>query len=117
MKTTCKPEMGKNTIANIYISKYSPKEAKKRSCLDCDFYIVDISKIIRDLGYEIDDLTSESEFILNYTIRKKIIHGIYSTKCDSILVCYRNATPEFVENLDNFLGELSGSVEYTIHEL
>lgn len=110
--------MTPKTSVNIYVSKHSPKEAKKRSRLiDCDFYIVDISKIIRDLGYETSNLTTESEFILNYTIRKKIIHGIYSTKCDSILVCYRNITPEFFENLENFLSELPENLEYTIHNL
>jgi hypothetical protein len=103
---------------NIYISKSSSKEAKKKLHLDeCDFYIVDISKIIRDLGYETDKLTTESEFILNYTIRKKIIHGIYTTKCDSMLVCYRNSTPEFVDNLEDFFTELTENVEYTIHHL
>jgi hypothetical protein len=109
--------MTKKISINLYVSKYSPKEARKRSCLDCDFYIVDISKIIRDLGYETSELTSESEFILNYTIRKKIIQGIYSTKCDSILVCYKSVTPEFLENLENFLEELTDSIEYTIHSL
>jgi hypothetical protein len=61
---------------NFYLSKYSPKEAKKRSTIGSDFYVVDISKIIRDLGYELDNLTSESEFVINYTIRKKILQGI-----------------------------------------
>ena len=102
---------------NLYISKYSPKEARKRSCLEVDFYIVDISKIIRELGYDLENMSDESEFILNYTIRKKIIQGIYSTKCDSILVCYKNITPEFLDNLDNLLEELSETVEYTIHSL
>ena len=109
--------MGRKLVSNIYISRYSPKEAKKRASLGIAFFIIDISKIIRDLGYQVDNLSSESEFVLNYTIRNKLIQGIYSTKCDSILVCYKNASKEFLENLENFLSEFSDSYEYTIHEI
>lgn len=108
--------MSRKTTVNFYISSHSPKEARKRSYLECDFYVVDISKIIRELGYDVDILSKESEFIINYTIRKKIVQGIYSTKCDSILVCYRNLPDEFTENLETFLTELP-EVEYTIHSL
>ena len=102
---------------DFYITKYSPKEAKKRSEIGPYLYVVDISKIIRDLGYTLDDLTQESEFIINYTIRKKIIQGIYSTKCDGILVCYKSLSQDFLENLENFLEEHSEEFEYTIHSL
>ena len=44
--------MTKGTSVNFYISKHSPKEARKRSNFSCDFYVIDITKIIRDLGYE-----------------------------------------------------------------
>lgn len=102
---------------DFYITKYSPKEAKKRSEIGTYLYVVDISKIIRDLGYTLDCLTQESEFIINYTIRKKIIQGIYSTKCEGILVCYKNVSPEFLENLETFLEEHSEEIEYTISDL
>jgi hypothetical protein len=102
---------------NFYISKHSPKEVKKRSGLECDFFIIDITKIIRDMGYEIDNLSPESEFIINHSIRNKITRGIYSTKCDSILVCYRNMTPDFIKNLEDFLDEFSETLEYAIHRL
>jgi len=101
----------------IYLSKYSPKEAKKRSTVGSDFYVVDISKIIRDLGYELDNLTRESEFVINYTIRKKILQGIYSTKCDGILVCYKNINQDFIENLENLLDEHPEEIQYAIHNL
>ena len=109
--------MGKKTIVNFYISKHSPKEARKRSCSDGDFFVIDITKIIRDLGYEIANLTPESEFILNHSIRSKITQGIYSTKCDSILVCYRNMPTDFRENLEEFLEEFTETIDYTIHSL
>jgi signal recognition particle subunit SEC65 len=110
--------MPKKQIFNIYLSKNSPKESRKKPRIKkLDPYIVDISKIIRDLGYEIDNLATESEFILNYTIRKKIVQGIYSTKCDSMLICYKNITPEFESNLENFLSELPKEEEYAIHRL
>jgi hypothetical protein len=102
---------------NFYISKHSPKEVKKRSGLELDFYIVDITKIIREMGYETQNLSPESEFIINHSIRSKIAQGIYSTKCDSILVCYRNVTPDFVKNLEEFLDEFQESLEYTIHRI
>jgi len=102
---------------NFYLSKYSPKEAKKRSTIGSDFYVVDISKIIRDLGYELDNLTVESEFVINYTIRKKILQGIYSTKCDGILVCYKNINQDFIENLENLLDEHPEEIQYAIHDL
>jgi hypothetical protein len=102
---------------NFYISRYSPKEAKKRSTYGSDFYVVDIAKIIRELGYSTDELSVESEFIINYTIRKKIIQGIYSTKCDGILVCYKNISPNFVENLEILLEEYSEEFEYAITDL
>lgn len=105
------------TRVNFYLSKYSPKEAKKRSTIGSDFYVVDISKIIRDLGYELDNLTRESEFVINYTIRKKILQGIYSTKCDGILVCYKNINQDFIENLENLLDEHPEEIQYTIHDL
>ena len=102
---------------NFYLSKYSPKEAKKRSTIGSDFYVVDISKIIRDLGYELDNLTRESEFVINYTIRKKILQGIYSTKCDGILVCYKNINQDFIENLENLLDEHHEEIQYAINNL
>jgi len=102
---------------NFYVSKFSPKEAKKRAGLGCDFFVVDISKIIRELGYEVENLTKESEFIINFTIRRKILQGIYSTKCDGILVCYKGVTRDFIENLENFLDEQEEGVEYTIRSI
>ena len=109
--------MQSKTKVNFHISKYSPKEAKKRAIDGCDFYVVDISKIIRELGYETENLSDESEFIINYTIRKKILQGIYSTKCEGILVCYKNISQEFIENLEIFLEEHTEILEYTISDL
>ena len=109
--------MRKKIIVNFYISKHSPKEARKRSNFGCDFYVIDITKIIRDLGYEVNNLAPESEFILNHSIRNKITQGIYSTKCDSILVCYRNMPSDFKDNLEEFLDEFSETIDYSIHNL
>ncbi len=99
----------------FYISKYSPKESKKRIEDILDFYIVDISKIIKDLGYDTKNLTVQSEFILNYSIHKKIIHGIYNSKCEGILICYRGNSPDFVDNLISFIEELQEPIEYSFN--
>ena len=109
--------MDKRINVNFYISKHSPKEARKRSIFSCDFYVIDITKIIRDLGYETVNLNPESEFILNHSIRNKITQGIYSNKSDSILVCYRNMPPDFKSNLGEFLEDFSETIDYAIHDL
>jgi hypothetical protein len=99
----------------FYISKYSPKESKKRIEEILDLYIVDISKIIKDLGYDTKNLSIQSEFILNYSIHKKIIHGIYNSKCEGILICYRGNSPDFMNNLVSFIEELQEPIEYTFN--
>lgn len=99
----------------FYISKYSPKESKKRIEDLLDLYIVDISKIIKDLGYDTKDLSVQSEFILNYSIHKKIIHGIYNSKCEGILICYRGNSPDFMDNLVSFVEELQEPIEYSFN--
>jgi hypothetical protein len=97
----------------FYISKYSPKESKKRIEEISDLYIVDISKIIKDLGYDTKSLSIQSEFILNYSIHKKIIYGIYNSKCEGILICYRGNSPDFIENLMSLIEELQEPIEYS----
>ena len=97
----------------FYISNYSPKESKKRIDDFLDLYIVDISKIIKDLGYDTKNLNLQSEFILNYSIHKKIVHGIYNSKCEGILICYRGNSPDFADNLVSFLEELHEPIEYS----
>ena len=109
--------MASKSKVNFYVSKFSPKEAKKRSGLGGDFFVIDISKIIKELGYETENLSQESEFIINFTIRRKILQGIYSTKCDGILVCYKGISRDFLNNLENFLDEQEGEVEYTIRSI
>ena len=89
------------------LTKCSVKEAKKKFCSDADFYIVDIGKIIRDLGYDTSFLSRESEFIINYSVQKKILQGIYSTRCSDILVVYKNISDDFVDNLKEFLDSQS----------
>ena len=87
------------------LTRCSVKEAKKKFCSDADFYIVDIGKIIRDLGYDTSFLSRESEFIINYSVQKKILQGIYSTRCSDILVVYTNISEDFVDNLKEFLDD------------
>jgi hypothetical protein len=89
------------------LTRCSVKEAKKKFCSDADFYIVDIGKIIRDLGYDTSFLSRESEFIINYSVQKKILQGIYSTRCSDILVVYKNISDDFVDNLKEFLDSQS----------
>ena len=95
----------------------SIKEAKKKYCSDKDLFIVDIGKIIKDLGYDSDLLSKESEFVINYSVTKKITQGIYSTKCNGILVVHKNISDSFKENLEHFLSDVKGEVSYTIEFL
>jgi len=97
------------------LTKCSLKEAKRKYCSDTSFFVVDIGKIIRDLGYDIQALTKESEFVINYAVQKKITQGIYSTRSQDILVVYKNISNNFVENLEHFLNyEIDETVTYTI---
>ena len=97
----------------FFLVDCSLKEAKKRY-LSEDLFVVDIGKIIKDLGYDITTLSRESEFVINYSIQKKITQGIYSTKCNGILVVHRNISKSFVENLEHFLENLGEDISYTI---
>jgi len=101
----------------FFLADCSLKEAKKRYCSDEDLFVVDIGKIIKDLGYDITSLSRESEFVINYSIQKKITQGIYSTKCNGILVVYRNISESFVQNLEYFLEDLGEDISYTIKNL
>lgn len=100
----------------FFLAECSLKEARKRHSSQEDLYVVDIGKIIKDLGYDMTSLSRESEFVINYSIQKKITQGIYSTKCDGILVVHKNISEGFVENLEQFLKDL-GEVSYTISTL
>ncbi len=101
----------------FFLAECSLKEAKKKSSSEDDLYVVDIGKIIKDLGYEIEDLSKESEFVINYSVQKKITQGIYSTKCSGILVVHKNISESFVENLEHFLEDMRNEISYTIQTL
>ncbi len=101
----------------FFLADCSLKEAKKRYSSGNSTFVVDIGKIIKDLGYDTSVLSRESEFVINYSIQKKITQGIYSTKCNGILVVYRNMSESFVQNLENFLEELKEEISYTIQIL
>ncbi len=101
----------------FFLAECSLKEAKKKSPSEDDLYVVDIGKIIKDLGYEIQDLTKESEFVINFSVQKKITQGIYSTKCSGILVVHKNISESFVENLEHFLEDMRNEISYTIQTL
>ena len=101
----------------FFLAECSLKEAKKKYCSDEYLYIVDIGKIIKDLGYDLNSLSRESEFVINYSVQKKITQGIYSTKCNGILVVHKNISKSFRENLEHFLSDMEGEVSYTIEFL
>ena len=101
----------------FFLAECSLKEAKKKYCSEEDLYIVDIGKIIKDLGYDINSLSRESEFVINYSVQKKITQGIYSTKSNGILFVHKNISDSFKENLEHFLSDMEGEVSYTIELL
>jgi hypothetical protein len=96
------------------ITCYSLKEAKKKLGKDRDIYVIDITKIVKDLGYDLTSLSQESEFVINFSIRKKISQGIYNTKSDEILVIHKGMNNNFIEGLESYLEEYSDEVEYVI---
>ena len=98
----------------FFLAKCSAKEAKKKFIGCSDLCVIDIGKVIRDLGYNNQNLTQESEFIINYTVRRKIDQGIYNTKNNTILIVHKNISPDFIVNLDSFLKEYGNDFEFKI---
>ena len=101
----------------FYLAGCPLKEAKKKYCTNKDLFIIDILKIIRDHGYDPNDLTKESEFLINYSITKKIKQGIYNTKHNGILLVNKKISQTFVENLKHFLQDLNREIIYEIEIL
>jgi len=102
------------TEINFYLARCSIKEAKRRFSNGNSFYVVDIFKIIKELGYDLKDLAPESEFVINYSIQKKITQGIYSTRSNDILVTYKELGDPFIDSLKNILKEFNKE-EYTFN--
>lgn len=98
----------------FFLTECSAKEAKRKFFGYSDFYLIDIGKVIRELGYNNQNLTQESEFIINYTVRRKIDQGIYNTKNNTILIVHKNFSPDFIENLTCFLQEYGDNFEFKI---
>lgn len=97
------------TEINFYLARCTVKEAKRRFSKNLNFYIVDIFKIIKELGYDLEELAPESEFIINYSIQKKITQGIYSTRSNDILITYKGLNKTFIKSLNNILEEFDAS--------
>jgi hypothetical protein len=94
------------------VTENNLKEAKKKLG-GRDLYVIDISKIIKDLGYNICELSPESEFVINFSVMKKIQQGIYNTKSKDILVINREMTDGFLDGLQFFLDGFS-EINYEI---
>lgn len=101
----------------IFLAKCSAKEAKKKFDGGIDLPIIDIGKIIRDLGYDKPNLSKESEFIINYTIQRKIDQGIYNTKNNTIMIVNKNLSNDFISNLNSFLLKYENEFEFSIEML
>jgi hypothetical protein len=97
---------------NFIVTDYNLKDAKKKIGVK-ELYVVDITKIIKELGYDTDNLTVESEFVINFSVMKKIQQGIYNTKSKNILVINRETSEAFVAQLQIFLDDIS-DLEYEI---
>jgi hypothetical protein len=100
---------------DFFLSKNSPKECKSK--ISGPVYVVDIQKIVRDLGYEFQELRPESEFILDLSIRKKILQGIYNYKGEGILVCHREMPENFETSLESLLEIEKFEIDYTISHI
>lgn len=109
--------MGESLRIDFFLTKSSPKEAKSKISGYKSLYVVDIQKIVRDLGYDSVELRPESEFILDLSIRKKILQGIYNCKGDGVLVCHREMPETFESNLESFLVKEDSEIDYTIYRI
>lgn len=103
---------------DFFLTKSSPREVKSKISGYTSLFIVDIQKIIKDLGYDsIDCIRPESEFILDLHIRKKISQGIYNCKGDGVLVCHREMPESFEENFEKFLEIENSDINYSIYKI
>lgn len=100
-------------IIKIHITEKTIRDVKKK-LPNISFYVIDILKIIKDLEYDIDNLSPASEFILNNTIHNKIYHGINSKKYTNILISYKDMKETFEDNLRSFLDEIDDLNIYII---
>jgi hypothetical protein len=98
----------------FFLTTYSAKEIKKKSNFELDFHVVDILKIVRDLGYSVNTLSQESEFIINFEIQKKILQGIYTDSISYILIVHKEINDNFIDNLIDFLNGIEQDITYTI---
>ena len=97
---------------NFLVTDQNLKDAKKKIGPK-DLYVVDITKIIKELGYDVDNLSIESEFVINFSVMKKIQQGIYNTKSKDILVINKEMSDGFLEGLQFFLDGF-GEIDYEI---
>ncbi len=101
-------------VIKIFVSNNSLRELRKNIEFPDDFIVIDILKIIKDLGYHGSDLSAESEFIISSSIEKKIAQGIYNKKSNNILIIHKEMESHFLENLEGFLVSISDDFEYEI---
>jgi hypothetical protein len=103
---------------DFFLTKSSPREVKSKISGYSSLFIVDIQKIIKDLGYDsLEFIRPESEFILDLHIRKKISQGIYNCKGECVLVCHREMPESFEENFEKFLELENSSINYNIYKI
>lgn len=98
----------------FFLTTYSAKEIKKKFDFELDFHVVDILKIVRDLGYSVNSLSQESEFIINHEIQKKILQGIYTDSISYVLIVHKEISEIFIDNLIEFLNGIGQDITYTI---
>jgi hypothetical protein len=94
-----------NNIQKAYILVCNSRDGKKFASGIKNCFIVDIPKIIKDMGYYNREIRKESEFIISTQIERKLRQGIYSNKNGNLVIINPESDIGFEENIRIFLLE------------
>lgn len=98
--------MGKDiSLQRIYLVISNSREGKKFASGISGSFIIDIPKIIKDLGYSDKDLRKEAEYIITSQIERKLKQGIYSSKWSSLVIINTEYSNTFEDNIKGFVYE------------
>jgi hypothetical protein len=99
------PKTKDKNIQKAYILVCNSREGKKFAAGIKNCFIVDIPKIIKELGYLNREIRKESEFIISTQIERKLRQGIYSNKNGNLVIINPESNMDFENNIRVFLFE------------
>jgi len=99
------PKTKEKNTQKVYILVSTSRDGKKFASNLKNCFVVDIPKIIKELGYLNREIRRESEFIISTQIERKLRQGIYSNKNGNLVIINPDSNVNFEENIRIFLFE------------